>query len=121
MPSVDDSSFIPAMNCRNGHIRTHKQLRALLKKLPDSKDGIRRTHRGQHLYIHAADWERYWAKQDELKTRALDPKEAQSVGVVAAHVEAMKAEIKKENQRKLLGEWEPPTAQATAQKSRKNS
>jgi hypothetical protein len=64
----DDSDYMPANKCRNGRIQTHKQLKTLL----DEESTIRRYHKGQHLRIHAGDWERWKARQEEQEWEALD-------------------------------------------------
>jgi len=66
----DPSAFIPAKDCRNNRIRTHKQLIALLDKSHNNNQGMRREHRGQHLWIHGGDWHRWNAEQDALEESA---------------------------------------------------
>jgi hypothetical protein len=65
-------NYIPAKLCRNGRITSPKQLTALLKRTPNDESGIRREYRGQHLLVHAADWMRWTAQQDEQSWEALD-------------------------------------------------
>jgi hypothetical protein len=62
------SAFMRARDCRDTSINTHKQLKAMLDREP----GIRREHRGQHLYVHAGDWHRWTAEQDRRETEALN-------------------------------------------------
>jgi hypothetical protein len=74
LPGYDPSAFIPAKRCRDGSlgITTHKRLMALLDKLPDDVHGIRREHRGQHLYVHAGDWHRWVAERQKEAAESLD-------------------------------------------------
>jgi hypothetical protein len=65
-PDVKD--YMPAKNCRYGCIKTHKHL----KKLLDEETNIRQLRRGQRLLIHAGDWERWKARQDEQEWKTLD-------------------------------------------------
>jgi hypothetical protein len=89
---LDWTAYIPAKRCRNTRIETHKQLIALLAKVPNNQDGIRRAYQGQHLYVHAGDWDRWNAEQDRQQADALD----RSI----PDVEKVKAEIKTRNIRK---------------------
>jgi hypothetical protein len=71
-PAGDPSAFIRARDCRNRHVTTPKQLRTLLDKMSNDERGIRREHRGQHLYVHAGDWHRWTAEQERQEAEALD-------------------------------------------------
>ncbi len=64
---ADKDNYIQAKLCRNDRIKSHKQLKALLEK-----ENIRSELRGQHLWVHAADWQRWNAEQDRLAFNALD-------------------------------------------------
>jgi hypothetical protein len=84
---VDLSAYMPAKNCRHGRVTTHKQLKALLEQVPDSERGIRRLHRGQHLFVHAGDWSRWVADQERQEGDALDravPKVEEAIARIRA-------------------------------------
>ena len=89
IPDSDESAYIPAKECRNRRIKTHKQLKALLAQEPS----IQRRYRGQHLYIHAGDWHRWNAEKDKQAWEALDE--------TNADMEHTKAEIRKEKAAKV--------------------
>jgi hypothetical protein len=96
--SADPSAYIPAIGCRNERIQTAKQLNSLLKKMPKDPCGIRREHRGQHLFVHAGDWHRWNAKQEQL-TEAVRT-EAEETDKYAEEIERRKAQIRAESEAK---------------------
>lgn len=71
-PALDETAFVPAKDCRNDRITTHKQLKALLDKVPNSEQGVRRRHKGQKLYVHAGDWNRYFDRRNKDTDADLD-------------------------------------------------
>jgi len=67
LPPDDDENYIPAKRCRWCDISTNKKLRTVIKR-----ENIRIRHHGQHLLVHAADWERYVAKREQAAQDAMD-------------------------------------------------
>ena len=60
--------YMPAKDCRNDRIVTHKQLKSLLEK----EKGIRHVSQGQHLFVHAGDWYKWNAEQERRRSERLD-------------------------------------------------
>jgi hypothetical protein len=55
----DRSAYIRGKMCRNDEIRTPRQLKTLLSRVPNNASGIRRYHKGVHLWVHSGDWHRW--------------------------------------------------------------
>jgi hypothetical protein len=68
--TCDPSAYRRGLNCRNHRVKTHKQLLAFLKRFPNSEQGIRHDHRGQHLWVYGPDWDRRNEELDALEEAA---------------------------------------------------
>jgi hypothetical protein len=97
-PECDPKGFIPAKRCRNDRIKTHRQLTALLRKVPDSDQGIRRKPKGNHLLVYSPDWEQWNEMQDgqeEMARRKIEKVDADEDPRARA-LELQKPEIRKQ-------------------------
>jgi hypothetical protein len=86
LEQTGESAFVPAKICRGSRVTSHKQLMALLGTVPNDEHGIRRHHRGQHLFVHAGDWHRWLAEQKRQEFEVLD----RAIPEVEAEIAAMR-------------------------------
>jgi hypothetical protein len=91
---IDQSAYVRAITLRTVIGLSDKQLETVLTRQPDTESGIRRLHKGQHLYLHAGDWHRWLQTRQDLAGKAVadaigendDPK------VIAARAALIRAE-----------------------------
>jgi hypothetical protein len=95
--SSSDDGFVPASLLDRERFEDLTALKRWLEKLPSGKVRSRKPS-PQRLEIHNADWTRYWAEEDRLKSEALDEESLQET---IANIEARKHEERtKKEQRK---------------------
>jgi hypothetical protein len=89
-----DDSFVPANKIRVGRFDTHSKFKSWLGNHPS----VKRELRGQHLFIHAADYHREIAKEDEMEFAKLDTSGA--TGEILDGIAERAAELRKSREAK---------------------
>ena len=74
LASDKSSEYTSAISLWPLEFSTYKQFKSWFDKVNAGNTVIRSYHKGQHLYLHAAEWHKYWDAEEKKRFETVDAK-----------------------------------------------